>query len=66
MVLMLLGLHGARLSRKWPCPFFDFRIFLHDFHHARKNTTTRENPYFGGIRSVGPHVKICTMNIGHI
>ena len=66
MVLMLLGLHGARLSRKWSCPFFDFRIFLHDFHHARKKTKTRENPYFGGICSVGPHVKICTMNIDHI
>ena len=38
MVLLLLGLHGARLSRKWSYPFFDFRIFLHDFHHARAKT----------------------------
>ena len=66
MVLILLGFNAPRLSRKWSCPFLDFRIFLHDFYHARKNTKTRENPYFGGIRSVGPHVKICTMNIGHI
>ena len=29
MALMLLGLHGARLSRKWS--FLDFRVFLHDF-----------------------------------